>query len=172
MKKELLTIPFLLLSLATPAFAQEDATSSIAMVFDSPVFFWFVVGSGIIFFAGSAIFIFVIRKKEEAAVTWGKDKPVEELIGLLDSPVAEEAQQAQMCLVNQLKENDYPIVIKSLERQRDGGRASEKLIHLIEDLAILAALPVLESIARGKSKMAAIAADTITRMPVEEVAEK
>lgn len=172
MNKLFLTIPFLLFVSAIPVYAQDDATSSIAMIFDSPVFFWLVVGSGILFFTGSVIFMYHTRKLETGAVQWSEGKSPEELISLLDSPVEEEARKAQMALVNQLKENEYPVLVKSLEKQRDSGKISVGLIHLMEDMAIQTALPVLESIARGKTKMAAIAADAITRIPAEDATEK
>lgn len=144
----------------------------IAQLFDSPIFFGSVVGSGAVFFGSAFLFMRYMKSKIKAVETWGSQKETQELIELLDSPVAEESRMAFMYLREFGDEKTGNLVVQKMQDQRKGGRINPYLIYLAEDIGVSAAIEVLQAIAKGKSKSAQLANDTLNRFGVETAAEK
>jgi hypothetical protein len=160
------------LSLYSVAYAQETTTSFIARLFDSPLFFGIVVGSGAILLVGSLVFLRYVKSLEKSAEQWGKGKSIEEVLLLLESPMASEAQSALIYLRNHIQPDDYPLLLAALQKQRDAGKINESLLFLIKDLGIVAAIPLMESIAKGKSSVAGMAADILAELKEIQEDEK
>jgi hypothetical protein len=173
MKK--LFLIFLLTCAITPfAMAQQKPffdMNWIAQLFDSPIFFGCIVGSGALFFGSAYLFMRYMKAKLKAVESWGSKKETQDLIDLLDSPVSEESRMAFMYLREFGDEKTGNLVVQKMQDQRKGGRINPYLIYLAEDIGIAAAIEVLQAIAKGKSKSAQLAADTLTRFGVVEAEE-
>lgn len=175
MKKILLLI--VLTCVLTPlAMAQQktfwDTYFPIAQLFDSPVFFGCVVGSGVIFFGFAIIFMRYMKAKLKKVEQWGSTKETQELIELLDSPVPEESNMAFMYLRKFGDDKTGNLVVQKMQEQRKGGKINPYLIYLAEDIGVTTAVEVLQAIAKGKSKSARLAEETLTRFGVEPAPEK
>jgi hypothetical protein len=170
--KHIVSVFLFILSLYSVAYAQDTTTSFIARLFDSPLFFGIVVGSGAVLLVGSLLFLRFVKSLEKNAEQWGKGKLVEDVLLLLESPMASEAQAALIYLRNHIQSEDYPLLLAALQKQRDAGKINESLLFLIKDREVLAAIPLLESIAKGKSAVAGMAADILTELKEIQEDEK
>lgn len=173
MKK--LVMMLVLISFLSPlAMAQQksfwDTYFPIAQLFDSPVFFGCVVGSGILFFGSAIIFMRYMKSKLQKVEQWGSQKDIQELIALLDSPVPEESNMAFMYLRKFGDEKAGNLVVQKMQEQRKSGKINPYLIYLAEDIGITAAVDVLQVIAKGKSKSARLAEETLNRFGVVDAA--
>lgn len=146
-----------LLPITVLAQGAEEEFLPIAKLFDSPWFFWSVMGSAIVFIVASIFFLFYTKKLESLAEEWGKGKRVDELIELLKSPVEQESRMAYIYLRNHSREDDQKIIASELDKDRQKGKINPSLIYLLEDLKATCALPVLEQISLGKSGCASLA---------------
>lgn len=168
-------ILFVLISFLSPmAMAQQktfwDTYFPIAQLFDSPVFFGCVVGSGVLFFGSAIIFMRYMKAKLKKVEQWGSQKEIHEIIDLLESPVPEESNMAFMYLRKFGDEKAGNLVVQKMQEQRKGGKINPYLIYLAEDIGITAAVEVLQVIAKGKSKSARLAEETLTRFGVVDTA--
>lgn len=179
MKALIFTLAVFLISIPA-AIAQRyqesfwDTYLPIAKLFDSPVFFGIVVGSGIAFFGAAFIFMKYMKAKMKRVEEWGKEKETQELIDLLDSPVPEEANMAFMYLRQFGDEKTGNLVVQKMQEQRKtkASQVNPYLIYLAEDIGVSSAVEVLQAIAKGKSKSAQLAEETLNRFGVATAAEK
>lgn len=172
--KKLFIALILTLAFAPYAMAQQEPyfdLNWVAVLFDSPVFFGCVVGSGAVLFGSAFIFMKYMKAKLKAVEEWGNRKETQELIDLLDSPVPEESRMAFMYLREFGDEKTGNLVVQKMQDQRKGGRINPYLIYLAEDIGVTSAIEVLQAIAKGKSKSAELAAETLTRFGVVEADE-
>lgn len=154
-----------LIASAVPVLAQsaqgEFFDTYIAQLFDSPVFFGAVVGSGILFFGSAIAFVLYEKNRETRILQWGQDKDRETLVEMLGSPVASEAQQAFTYLRRHGDDNLVDSLIYTLQDQRRAGKINPYCIYLLEDWNAFTAIPVLKQISSGKSRTASIASRTL-----------
>lgn len=155
----------LFLSYSGTAHAQDTTTSTIAMLFDSPIFFGGVIGSAAFILLLCLLLVFYARNLEKKALAWGQDKGAQDIIALVQSGDATQSQLAYVYLKNYLKEEDFPLLIAELQSLRDSHSVSERILNLVGDLRITAATPILESLAKGKSSNAALASQVLRRIP-------
>jgi len=149
-----------------------DTYFPIAQLFDSPVFFGCVVGSGVLFFGSAVIFMRYMKAKLKCVEQWGSQKETQELIDLLDSPVPAEASIAFMYLRKFGDDKTGNLAVQKMQEQRKGGRINPYLIYLAEDTGVPSAVEALQAIAKGKSKSARLAEETLSRFGVEPAPEK
>lgn len=148
-----------------------DTYLPIAQLFDSPVFFGIVVGSGVVFFGGAIVFAFLEKRKEARVFEWGESQSREELVTLLGSPVASEAQQAFTYLRKHGDDDLVDTLIYTLQEQRRSGNVNPYCIYLLEDWDAYSAIPVLKQLANGKSKIASTAGRTLALLMARQQEE-
>ncbi len=157
-----------------PVFAQTagegffDKYLPIAKLFDSPLFFGIVVGSGALFLLWSFFFLRYVKRLEKQSYEWGENMKPEELVELLDSPIPSEKRHAFIYLRNHGKDQEISIILDKLNDQRKKGQVNPTLIHLLEDMGATEAVPLLQTISKGKSQIASIAALALERIPFTE----
>lgn len=160
------------------AFAQQNPGESffdrylpIAQLFDSPIFFGFVIGSAALLLVGSFIFLQYAKGQEKKAVEWSKEKTPESIVGLLHSADPQESRLAYIYLRSHSGEKEIALLTSALEDQRRRGSIDPASIYLLEELEAQKALPILEQIARGKTSVAPLAqraADRLIALQEEE----
>ncbi|RJP19322.1 MAG: hypothetical protein C4527_27480 [Candidatus Omnitrophota bacterium] len=145
-----------------------DKYLPIARLFDSPIFFAAVVGSAVLFLIFSFLFLSYIKKMEKRAAEWGATLEPEKLIDLLDSPISSESRAAFVYLRNYGGEHEISLLLEVLQEQRKKGKINPSIIYLLEDMEAVSAIPILQSIAKGKSKAAELAEAALSRMPYSD----
>ncbi len=150
-----------------------DKYLPLAELFDSPYFFWPVMGSAILFLLFSFIFLFYVKRMEKQVKDWGEGKSIDEIVARLDSDDPKESRYAFVYLRNYVSDVDIERLIEILKKQRKSGKINPHLIFLLEDLNVVSAIPLLEEIARGKSHAAELAKHALDYMiPEEELESK
>jgi len=162
------------MAMPLPVFAQGEGESffdkylPIAKLFDSPLFFGVVVGSAVVLLLVSLVFLGYVKRMEKRVDEWGKGKSDSELIRLLDSSEVGEARAAFAYLRRHGGENTIAALIDRLQEQRKEGRINPAFIYLFEDLKAADAIPILQLIAKGKSRVAELAERALERIPAPE----
>ncbi len=169
MKRIFLLLPFLLtarmaLAQANPGESFFDKYLPIAQLFDSPLFFGCVVGSAVFFLLLSLVFLQFARHQEKKADEWGQGKSIASLLDALNSPISQESRLAYIFLRRKSGANELSALTAALEDQRRKGNVNPTLIYLLEDLQAQSALPILQQIAKGKSKAANLAQRAVNRL--------
>ncbi len=165
------------LLISVPAWAQMEPEKGffekyfpIARLFDSPIFFWIVIGSAILFMVVSFFFIKYVKWLEKKTAEWAKNKDTRELIELLESPHPDEHQSAFIYLRKHAGKKEVSQLIERLQDQRKTGKINPLLIYLLEDLQAVSAIPLLEQIAKGKSQVASLAEHALDCILTEQEA--
>ncbi len=176
--KKLIFLVSLIYSIPVAAYAQAPGESffdkyvPIAKLFDSPLFFNIVIGSAVLFVVFSVFFLWYVKKMEERAYTWGKEKKPEDLVELLDSPIPYESRLAFTYLRNHGDEKAVSCLINKLKEQYKKGKINPSVIYLLEDLEAISAIPTLQMVAKGKSQSAEIAQQALARIQETEETEQ
>lgn len=136
----------------------------IAQLFDSPVFFGVIVGSAFGLFIAALVFVYYAKAIERKAIEWGESKARKELVDLLESGDANEAKKAFIYLRRHGDDETTDLIIQALMDKRREGAANPYMIYLLEDLDAFSAIPVLKMIAKGKSRAARIASQSVATL--------
>lgn len=149
---------------ANPGESFFDKYLPIAQLFDSPIFFGCVVGSAVFLLFLCLVFLLYAKRQEKKADEWGQGKSIALLIEALSSPIPQESRLAYICLRRRSGANELPALTGALEDQRRKGNVNPTLIYLLEDLQAQSALPILQQIAKGKTKAATLAQRAVDRL--------
>ncbi len=156
-----------LISISKSAWAQSHEPGffekylNIAKLFDSPVFFGIVVGSGVILLIASLLFLWYMKHWEKKVDEWGENKSTDEMIEYLQLFGLHDGKMAFAYLRKHGDENLIPKLIEELKAQRKKGQMSPYVFYLLEDLIAVEALPILQQIANGKSRVSGLAQNAV-----------
>lgn len=154
--------------LSVYAQAQEetffDKYIPIAKLFDSPIFFWSVIGSALGLFFTTLIFLQYVKRLERRVIEWGEKQSPNKLVELLDSPIPQEKRFAFMYLRKHGGEEAINALTNHLQAKRKDGKLSPDYIYLLEDLNAEKAIPILKQIADSKSRLASLAQKAAERI--------
>ena len=144
-----------------------DTYLPIAKIFDSPLFFNVVIWSAVGFVVISLGILIYSKRMEKKAEDWGTGKDSNQLLDLLDSAVPEEARMAFLYLRKNGDEKRANLIIQRLQQQKKEGGVNPSLFYLLEDWQASSAIPTLQAMAKGKSKTALLAQNTLRHFGVE-----
>ncbi len=167
---KLIQLSFITIACPLSVYAQAQGESffdkylPIAELFDSPVFFWSVIGSALGLFAATIFFLRYVKWLERRVEAWGGKKTPKKLVELLESPIAKEKRYAFMYLRSHGGEDEIKLIAERLQIQRKNSKVNPDFIHILEDLRAEKAVQALQQIADSKSRLASLAKQAVERI--------